>query len=120
MFDRDGCFDCTRKHLGKAQIKMGKAQILLVEADLGYPKHAYFAEINMEEAEECVWSAHDLYFEALAQISEAEDEILEKSKELAEKIREERLKLQDDFSHQIQFNTLIREVTLIAQKIDRK
>lgn len=65
--DRSFCPRCAIKHLGKAKI-------LMDEARLGYPHHVWFALANM---------------------SEAEDEIVALMPEQAEKIRLARKELED-------------------------
>jgi hypothetical protein len=67
---RDFCPRCAVKHLGKAAI-------LLKESKLGYPHHVWYAMANM---------------------SEAEDEIVDMLPDEAQAIREERIKLQDTFA----------------------
>lgn len=62
---RQACIDCGRKHLGKARSKM-------LEARLGYPRHAWYA---------------------VAELSEAEDELVQEYPEVAAEIRRARLSL---------------------------
>lgn len=64
---RPSCLMCVRKHIAKAQI-------LLTEAELGYPAHFWIA---------------------LGNLSEAEDESIKDYPELSKKIREARLIIQD-------------------------
>jgi hypothetical protein len=64
--DRDFCARCAIKHLGKAKI-------LMDESKLGYPHHVWYAMANM---------------------SEAEDEIVDRMPEMAAEIRLARLSLQ--------------------------
>lgn len=64
---RDSCTDCCRKHLSQAMV-------LILEANKGYPLHAWLAVGHM---------------------AEAEDEMLERYPQIAESIREERLKLME-------------------------
>lgn len=45
MSSRESCLFCARKHIAKAKAK-------IVEAPLGYPRHAWFAVGEMAEAED--------------------------------------------------------------------
>ena len=58
---RKYCEDCTRKHLGQAEI-------LMEEAELGYPLHAWIAISHMAEAEAEIMKGHP----EMAQIIRAE------------------------------------------------
>ena len=64
---RDSCTDCCRKHLAQAMV-------LILEANKGYPLHAWLAVGHM---------------------AEAEDEMLERYPEIANDIRNQRLKLME-------------------------
>ena len=65
--NREPCLDCARKHVAKARAK-------LVEAPLGYPRHAWYAA---------------------GELAEAEDELVGRYPELAHLVREYRLVLMD-------------------------
>ena len=84
--ERSFCPRCAIKHLGKAKI-------LMDEARLGYPHHVWFALANM---------------------SEAEDEIVAHMPEQAEKIRQARKALEENImdcdEYMPDFESLMYEV----------
>jgi hypothetical protein len=65
IHNRQACIDCGRKHVAKARAK-------LVEAPLGYPRHAWYA---------------------VGELAEAEDELVAEYPECAAAVREARLAL---------------------------
>jgi hypothetical protein len=94
---RDFCPRCAIKHLGKASI-------LLKEAKLGYPHHVWYAMANM---------------------SEAEDEIVDMMPAEAEAIREARLNVQTSLTDGTRFipdfdslMTMVAEGGLLEEVMD--
>jgi|LSQX01.2.fsa_nt_gb hypothetical protein len=88
---RDFCARCAIKHLGKAKI-------LMDEHCLGYPHHVWYAMANM---------------------SEAEDELLTLLPDLAVKVRSKRIKLEQSLHNQTQlevppFTELMYEIAYAA------
>ena len=85
---RDFCPRCAIKHLGKASI-------LLKEAKLGYPHHVWYAMANM---------------------SEAEDEIVDMLPEEAEDIRSSRIQVQEALTKgEVFVPDFDRLMTLVAE-----
>ena len=67
---REGCYECTYKHIGQALV-------LLTECVKGYPEHFIYV---------------------VGHLAEAEDEIVELDAHIQESIREFRLTLTEDFT----------------------
>ena len=109
---RTACSDCGRKHLGQAKLLLGQAKILLKEAWQGYPEHFELCFDRMEEASNELWLAHDKYWDCMAHMAEASDEVVEKFAEIANLIRSERLKLQEDPNYWPDFDGLRRKLTI--------
>jgi len=84
---RSSCLDCSRKHIGEAEV-------LLREARMGYPLHAWYA---------------------VAHLSQAEAELLNDYPEMAHKVRTERINLIDNLEYSIDEEEL---VLIINYKID--
>ena len=85
---RKSCLKCGLKHVGKAVI-------LLSESELGYPMHFWLA---------------------LANLSEAEDELVSKYPKLAAKIRKLRIEIEKDKNKGIELMKILEELDKLNKK----
>ena len=89
---RDSCTDCCRKHLAQAMV-------LILEANKGYPEHAWLAVGHM---------------------AEAEDEMLEKYPEIANQIRDARVAMMEDFPGKVACPDLMALIGLVSDLEDNE
>jgi hypothetical protein len=93
MSDRVTCPKCAIKHLSRAKV-------FVSESKLGYPHH--------------IW-------DAMGEMSHAEDELVVQMPEEANMVREERLKLEADHSYVVPWNKLrymIAEAAVLPEVLD--
>lgn len=89
---RPSCADCFRKHIGKAIV-------LLEEAELGYPQHFWLA---------------------MANLSEAEAESLTEWPDLSNLVREVRLEMTEDRSYRPNLMQFFDQIDELTQEIEKQ
>lgn len=107
---RSPCFNCCRKHLGKAQVNFK-------EMKQGYPSYIELCFDNMKQANDQLWKSFDEWQDCLANMSEASDEIVGMAEKYANIISVERRKLEDNPNYIPDFRNLIRQSKILEEEL---